>query len=359
MMAGKQMYGIAKSGEHAGEYTRCRAKDPNTCRYHVPGSHRLMSEEEFIGESERAASLEAVPVTSMMKKSNNNHGVPNRIRAIIDRLDRLPAREAYGEGVKILDGLDNPDDADNDALRTAIAGYKYETVGNFEESEDYVAILHSIQSPDGGATWDPRTKMSPVTGFCVSPYPERGVVVEDYRDPEKFVRTLNKFRSDNADLFGKPGNYIGLWNNPEDGKVYLDVSRNVASAEEARNICDHNEQIAFFDLQNYSSVETATGKTANTARTVLNDYKLDYGNTRIYPEGDREHGERVHIVMEAPNHTTMSISVPSGATRAQILTAMQNRIAELDTGSHDSDSEVPVSDRLYYRNIAKRMSRNM
>lgn len=57
----KRMYGVASAGEHAGEYTRCRAKDPATCRYHVSGSHRLMTDAQFMVACEQLAC------------ENNNH----------------------------------------------------------------------------------------------------------------------------------------------------------------------------------------------------------------------------------------------------------------------------------------------
>lgn len=50
---GRRMYGVAVGGEHAGEYTRCRAHDPNTCRFHAAGSHEMMDDGDALEYNER------------------------------------------------------------------------------------------------------------------------------------------------------------------------------------------------------------------------------------------------------------------------------------------------------------------
>lgn len=308
-MVGKQMYGIAKSGEHAGEYTRCRAKDPNTCRYHVPGSHVMLTDEDMARHNERIVG-EQESGSSMALSKN---AVAAKAGDMVKRLDGMPVDEAYRVGLDELGQLDDPDDKRHDALRTAVADYKSRVYGDDSKHVDYVEIFSGIQEADGGATWDPRTKESPISGFCVSPYPERGIVLEHYDDDVELILVLDKFQSDNDDLFSQPDNYIGLWNNPEDGKVYLDVSKRVSSAEEARSICENNEQIAFFDLQTFNSVESDIGKTANTARSIINDNHLDHGDARISNIG----GNKILVTMTV-NGKPMDYTIPVGANREEI-----------------------------------------
>lgn len=75
----RMMYGVARTGEHAGEYTRCRAKDPATCRYHAPGSHRMMDDAQFTVASERLAREHSHAPVSLSKAGASNAGDDTRV----------------------------------------------------------------------------------------------------------------------------------------------------------------------------------------------------------------------------------------------------------------------------------------
>ena len=66
------MYGIARSGTHQGELTRCKAKDPSVCPYHTEGSHKDLSEESVARFNEKSSAMESRPKplsrTSMVSK---------------------------------------------------------------------------------------------------------------------------------------------------------------------------------------------------------------------------------------------------------------------------------------------------
>lgn len=81
---------------------------------------------------------------------------------------------------------------------------------------------------------------------------ERRVALPAGTDTDR--STLSSYAKKNIDLMDKPDHYVGLWNDPATGIVYLDISVNTMSAEEAQKDCKGHDQIAFFDLQDYNSV---------------------------------------------------------------------------------------------------------
>lgn len=66
--------------------------------------------------------------------------------------------------------------------------------------------------------------------------------------------TLAQYAKDNADLLAQSGNYMGGWHNPKDDKVYLDVSKVLATAEEAEALARENKQLAYYDLEQHKAV---------------------------------------------------------------------------------------------------------
>lgn len=148
-----------------------------------------------------------------------------------------------------------------DNLRTRRAAIKK----NFESSNgsnladnNMGEIFTRVKSPDGGGTITKDGRQSPISGFCYSPYPE---ISQCYNSAEEFApdqktlqNNLIKFYSKNKSYFNDSNSFIGFWNDPETGKVYLDVSKVTDDAANARSECKQHDQIAFFDLQSYESV---------------------------------------------------------------------------------------------------------
>lgn len=115
-------------------------------------------------------------------------------------------------------------------------------------------LFATIHTPDGGATYNPLTGEAPQVGFCFSPYPERSQVVELPSDFNAIIDIMQRYYEQNADLFADSNRYVGFWNNPDDGKVYLDVSVVHYDASRVRDACLQHDQIGFFDLQTCQSV---------------------------------------------------------------------------------------------------------
>lgn len=147
-----------------------------------------------------------------------------------------------------------------DTYRSARARAKAALYGKTKEGtleESY----YEVKEPDGGGTITVDGKTSPVAGFCYSPYPDREQIFESAQDfapdQETMSKNLVAFFNKNRDVFeGNPQNWIGFWNDPDSGKIYLDVSVVTMSAEKAREDCKKYNQLAYFDLQDYSSVDT-------------------------------------------------------------------------------------------------------
>lgn len=64
---GSARYGLMMNGPNKGTYTRCRAKNPDNCKYHSPGSHVMLTRDELDAAQENAI---AVSMSGGMTRSN-------------------------------------------------------------------------------------------------------------------------------------------------------------------------------------------------------------------------------------------------------------------------------------------------
>jgi hypothetical protein len=124
-------------------------------------------------------------------------------------------------------------------------------------------ILDAIGRADGGFTYHAVTGDQPKVGFALSLHPDREAIMDDSKAT---VVALASYAAKNWDLLKDTNNYMGGWHNPEDGKVYLDVSTVVETAAEAERLCREANQIAYFDLVKGQSIKVAGGRHAKAAR---------------------------------------------------------------------------------------------
>ena len=73
---------------------------------------------------------------------------------------------------------------------------------------------------------------------------------------------FEQYCSEHKDLLDKEDHYIGTWHDPNTGTKYLDISINTQDAKVAREQCKQKDQIAYFDLQDFSSVEVDANATS-------------------------------------------------------------------------------------------------
>lgn len=202
------------------------------------------------------------------RKNMNYQGKNSIVASRNDSNDRLNATRAdndfshkkYSENIPstidecndILDNADDSSSPDYDIIRTQLAILQAQGRDVPIEDADVSTILSDINTPDGGSTYNPLTNTSPVGGFCYSPYPELSKAIA----PGEKITAENivDYAEECMSMLSKDNHFVGVWNDPKDGTVYLDISVAIMDADEARYQCEEEDQIAFFDLQRYESV---------------------------------------------------------------------------------------------------------
>lgn len=114
------------------------------------------------------------------------------------------------------------------------------------------AVVASIRQPGGGFTYHAGTGQTPKTGFAVAVYRGRESAVHDAKTVT--VENLTDYAIKNWDVLSQADNYFGGWHNPVDGKIYLDISRVVASKAEALKLGLQHDQYDVFDLSKGESI---------------------------------------------------------------------------------------------------------
>ncbi|MCA1782237.1 MAG: hypothetical protein ABR616_13675 [Dermatophilaceae bacterium] len=105
-----------------------------------------------------------------------------------------------------------------------------------------------------GFTYQPISNNSPTSGFAVSPYPERELVVQA---SELSRQTINDYLDKNAPFVAEdPDRHIGGWFNKKTNRVYLDVVVVKETQEEALAAAVEFNQLAYFNLSTGEEVST-------------------------------------------------------------------------------------------------------
>lgn len=119
-------------------------------------------------------------------------------------------------------------------------------------------ILKNVRQADGGATIDKNGNFA--TGkYYASIYPQYSFIVDNANDVtektiQNYIKQVNKL---SGGILDKANNYIGLWNNPENNKIYFDISKSFDNKQAVKNACLEHEQIAYFDSEKGKSVKVA------------------------------------------------------------------------------------------------------
>jgi len=115
-------------------------------------------------------------------------------------------------------------------------------------------LLDAINEPDGGFSIHDHIGDGPTTGYMVSMNKN---TERDFAAKDLTADHIRQYQEDHADELSQAGYYFGAWHNPEDGRVYLDVSKNFKDKDEAMKAAKGADQIAIFDLSTFNSVVTA------------------------------------------------------------------------------------------------------
>jgi len=129
------------------------------------------------------------------------------------------------------------------------------------------SILERVKT-NGGLSVNMVNGSEPTSGYMVAKGTEYGKTVsaEDFYDPQKGPKILADYMKEHKEDLGTGKNYLGLWHNTEDGKVYLDVSENILDRGAAITAGQSRDQISIWDVANFAEVQT--GGTGVTKKEV-------------------------------------------------------------------------------------------
>lgn len=107
-----------------------------------------------------------------------------------------------------------------------------------------------VNVPDGGFSFNARTGELVTDGFAVAVYPHAERKIGDRVQRADVVA----YAYEHAALLITGENVFGAWRDPSDGVAYFDVSRVVATREEAESLARAHGQLAYFDFAAGTSV---------------------------------------------------------------------------------------------------------
>ena len=134
------------------------------------------------------------------------------------------------------------------------------------ELDEAAAKLLEIYEASGraGATFSLRFgDMNGKSLYSVSVWPDRA---RKFNGDAVSDRVVQAFISENLQLLGDPRGCVGLWYNDDENITYLDVVATLPDFQEAKALALQYDQIAIFDLQNLTEIET--GGTGNTPENM-------------------------------------------------------------------------------------------
>jgi hypothetical protein len=136
----------------------------------------------------------------------------------------------------------------------------------------------------------------PTTGYAVATaVPGVKMPAAEFMDREKGVAAIEKFLTDNIEHFADPKNHLGLWENKNDGMVYLDVTEVVDSKEEAVRLGAARNQIAVWDFEKGDEIPTGgTGEQTKTRSDAHSDARFVKVVARANPTTGRIAVRRSH-----------------------------------------------------------------
>lgn len=119
-------------------------------------------------------------------------------------------------------------------------------------------ILKNVRQADGGATIDKNGNFANGK-YYASIYPQYSLIIDNAKNVtaktiQNYVEQVNKL---SGGLLDRPNCYLGLWNNPNNHKVYFDISKSFDNKKAVKNACLQHSQLAYFDVASGKSVKVA------------------------------------------------------------------------------------------------------
>ena len=227
---------MSQQGVHAG-------KDGPAFVYGKRNLDKVLGGDESRISPEKDIISQSAIQKDLTQDNTNNFPMPQEMLDedvdVSDVIDVLSDEESK-------DIVDSPD---YDIVRKRV----YNEVKEISSETDFnlSEVLKDLQQPDGGATLNIQNGKHKIAGFGYSPYEERsvGVNIKDIK-----ASHIKQYISENNDLLNKEEHCLGLWHDPSDNTVYIDVSVVAEDPHIARKECLEHDQIAFFDFQVGKSV---------------------------------------------------------------------------------------------------------
>lgn len=112
-------------------------------------------------------------------------------------------------------------------------------------------IFNKIQH-NGGITIDRKGKEFKGLGYGVALSKDTEIIIDnDLFIPELIQVVMQKFDK----FLVLPNTYLGVWVNPQNNKVYFDVTEIITDLEEAKKKGNNRKQLAIFDFSNMQAIE--------------------------------------------------------------------------------------------------------
>lgn len=143
--------------------------------------------------------------------------------------DSWPVEEDYAHSVAVQTAQHARHNAMERAVRATVDGVAYE----------------------GGSTASVTGEAVPETGYMVGGLAEECVV------GWLTEAVVEYYISHNSACLDEPGVYLGGWRNPDNDKVYLDISEHFTSLDAALAVAELRHEIAVFDLSTKSDINVA------------------------------------------------------------------------------------------------------
>lgn len=151
--------------------------------------------------------------------------------------------------------------------------------GGGVSTEIAASILERVKE-NGGLSVNMVTGAEPSSGYMVAKGSKVAAIVsaDDFYDPVKGPQALSNYMKRNKSDLATGKNYLGVWHNKEDGKVYLDVSENIQSKSKAITAGRKRDQISIWDVANFEEIGTGgTGDIRKFGHSGTSGYVTDDG----------------------------------------------------------------------------------
>lgn len=171
------------------------------------------------------------------------------------------------------------------------------TVPMGAKSSRIAALSAKTTAETSGSTISTKNGYVPKAGFMVAVDTDRSKVIHvDLDDPDvekKLAGEIKKYMTDNKDLLGQKGKYLGTWQDSATGDLYLDVSTHVKNKAEAVALGRKHNQIAIWDVKHGQEINTGgTGEHVEKGFEIMKSdsdkqYVFGWANVAIRKDGEQ------------------------------------------------------------------------